>query len=110
MVQAMTSAVEMTITSLAECVDLHANKLTASVNSLSSATSNNLCKEGQDQRISENPEHSDNSETGEVDEVPTIHEDVRTLYQEHKEITTKAFLETPSENDSFFTSGYQRVF
>ena len=48
MVQAMTSAVEMTITSLAECVDLHANKLTASVNSLSSATSNNLCKEGQD--------------------------------------------------------------
>ena len=48
MVQAMTSAVEVTITSLAERVDLHVNKLAASVNSLSSATSNNLCKEGQD--------------------------------------------------------------
>ena len=60
----MTSAVEVTITSLAECMDLHINKLTAAVNSLSSATSNNVGKDGQDQRISENPERSENSETG----------------------------------------------
>ena len=60
----MTSAVEVTITSLAERMDLHINKLTAAVNSLSSATSNNVGKDGQDQRISDNPERSENSETG----------------------------------------------
>ena len=64
MVSAMTSAVEVTITSLAERMDLHINKLTAAVNSLSSATSNNVGKDGQDQRISDNPERSENSETG----------------------------------------------
>ena len=52
-----------------------------------------------DQRIRENPEHSDNSGTGGVDEVLNIHEDDRTLYEEQEEITAKAFLETPSAND-----------
>ena len=47
----MSSAMEVTITSLVERMDLHANKLTAAVNSLSSATSNNLAKNGQDQHI-----------------------------------------------------------
>ena len=64
MVSAMTSAMEVTITSLAKRMDLHVNKLTAAVYSLSYATSNNLGKDGQYQRIHENPEHSDNSETG----------------------------------------------
>ena len=93
MLSAMTSAMEVTITSSAERMDLHVIKLTAAVNSLSSATSNNLGKDGQDQRIRENTERSDNSETGEVDEVLNIHEDDRTLYQEQEGITTKAFLE-----------------
>ena len=100
----MTSALEVTITSLAERMDLNVNKLTAAVNSLSSATSNNLSKDGQDQRIRENPERSDNSETGEVDKVLNIHEDDRTLYQEQEEITAKALLETPSENDPIFSA------
>ena len=94
---------EATITSLAEHMDQHTNNLTAAVNSLPSTTSNNLGKDGQDQHICENPEHSDNSETGEVDEVLTIHEDDRTLYQEQKEITAKAFLKTHSENDHIFS-------
>ena len=51
----MASAMEVTITSLAERMNLHVNKLTAAVNSLSSTTSNNLGKDGQDQRIRENP-------------------------------------------------------
>ena len=55
MVSAMTSAMEVTITSLGERMDLHNNKLTAAVNSLSSTASNNLGKDGQDQRIRENP-------------------------------------------------------
>ena len=59
-------------------------------------------KDGRDQHILENPERSDNSETGEVNEVLNIHEDDRTLYQEQEEITAKAFLETPSENDPIF--------
>ena len=66
MVSAMTSAMEVTINSLAERMDLHVNKLTAAVSSLPSATSNNLDKDGQYQRICENSEHSDNSETGEL--------------------------------------------
>ena len=76
--------------------------MTAEVNSLSSATSNNLSKDGQDQRIFENPEHSDNLETGEVGKVLTIYEDDRRFYQEQKEITAKAFLETLSENYPIF--------
>ena len=100
----MTSAMEVTINSLAERMDLHVNKLTAAVNSLPSTTSNNQGKDGQDQHIRENPECSDNSETGEVDEVLNIHEDDRTLYQEQEEITAKAFLETPSENDPIFSA------
>ena len=40
----MTSDLEVTINSLAESMDLHANKLTAAVNSLSSASPNNLGK------------------------------------------------------------------
>ena len=93
MVSAMTSDMEVTITSLAKRIDLHVNKVTAAVNSLSSTTFNNLGKDRQDQRIRENPERSDNSETGEVDEVLNIHEDDRTLYQEQEGISTKAFLE-----------------
>ena len=93
MVSAMTSDMELTITSLAKRIDLHVNKVTAAVNSLSSTTFNNLGKDRQDQRIRENPERSDNSETGEVDEVLNIHEDDRTLYQEQEGIATKAFLE-----------------
>ena len=61
-------------------------------------------KDGRDQHILENPERSDNSETGEVNEVLNIHEDDRTLYQEQEEITAKAFLETPSENDPIFSA------
>ena len=45
MASAMTSALEVTITSLAERIDLHVIKLTAAVNSLSSATSNNVGKD-----------------------------------------------------------------
>ena len=82
MVSAMTSAMEVTIISLAERMDLHINKLTAAVNSLSPTTSNNLGKDGQDQRICKNPKRSDNSDTGEVDEILNIHEDDRTLHQE----------------------------
>ena len=48
--------------------------------------------------------HSDNSETGEVDEVLTTHEDDTTLYQEQKQITAKAFLETVAENDLIFSA------
>ena len=73
-----------TITSLAERMDLHVNKLTDAVNSLSSATSNNLDKDGQDQRIRESRENPDNSDIVEVDEVLTIYEGDRTLYQKHK--------------------------
>ena len=100
---AMTSAMEVTITSLTERMDLHVNKLTAAVNSLSS-TSSNLGKDEQDQHFRENPERYDNSETGEVHKVLNIHEDDRTLYQEQEEITAKAFLETPSENDPIFSA------
>ena len=85
-------------------MDLHVNKLTDAVNSLSSATSNNLDKDGQDQRVRESPENPDNSDIVEVDKVLTIYEDDRTLYQEHKEITEKAFLETPSKNDPIFSA------
>ena len=60
----MTSDLEVTINSLAETVNLHTNKLTAAVNSLSSASPNNLGKHGQGQPICENPEHSENSELG----------------------------------------------
>ena len=102
MVSAMTPAMEVPITSLDERMDLHANKLTAAVNSLSSATYNNLGKDGQNQDIRENAELSDNSETRKVDKLLTIHEDDRTLYQEQKEITARAFLETPSENYLIF--------
>ena len=80
MVSAMTSDMELTITSLAKRIDLHVNKVTAAVNSLSSTAFNNLGKDRQDQRIRENPERSDNSETGEVDEVLNTHEDDSTLY------------------------------
>ena len=100
----MALAMEVTITSLAERMNLHVNKLTAAVNSLSSTTSNNLGKDVQAQRIRENRKRSDNSETGEVDEVLNIYEDDRTLYQEQEEITAKAFLETPSENDPIFSA------
>ena len=64
MMSVMTSDLEVTINSLAESMDLHANKLTAAVNSLSSASPNNLGKHGQGQPICENPEHSENSELG----------------------------------------------
>ena len=74
MVSVMNSAMEVTITSLAERMDLYVNKFTAAVNSLSSTTSNNLGKDVQDQRIRENPNRSGNSETGEVDEVLNIYE------------------------------------
>ena len=60
----MTSDLEVTINSLAETVNLHTNKLTAAVNSLSSASPNNLGKHGQGQPICENPEDSENSELG----------------------------------------------
>ena len=60
----MTSDLEVTINSLAESVNLHTNKLTAAVNSLSSASPNNLGKHGQGQAICENPEHPENSELG----------------------------------------------
>ena len=85
----MTSAMEVAITSLAERMDLYVNKFTTAVNSLSSTTSNNLGKDVQAQRIRENRERSDNSETGEVDEVLNIYEDDRTLYQEQEELTAK---------------------
>ena len=54
MVSAMISAMEVTTTSLAEHIVLRVNKLSEAVNSLSPATSNNLGKDGQNQR--ENPE------------------------------------------------------
>ena len=81
----MNSDMEVTITSLAEGMDLHVNQFTAAVNSLLSATSNSLGN-GQDQCIRENPEQSDNSETEEVGHEGSchIHEDDRTLYQEKK--------------------------
>lgn len=82
MVSAVSSALEMTIDSLAERTGLHVNKLTAVVNSLSCAIANNLGKNGQNQLIPENPERFENSKTGEVDEVLTVYEDDKTLYQE----------------------------
>ena len=51
MVSAMISAMEVTITSLAERMGLDVNNLTAAFNSLISATSNNLGKDGQDEHI-----------------------------------------------------------
>ena len=39
-----------------------------------------------------------------------IHEDDRTLSQEQKEITAKAFLETPSENDPIFSATIKGFF
>ena len=54
-------------------------------------------KDGRDQHILENPERSENSETGEVNKVLNIHEDDRTLYQEQEEITAKAFEKLPLE-------------
>ena len=86
MVSAMTSAMEVTINSSAEQMDLHVNKFTPAVNSLTSATSSNLHKDGQNQRIHENPEHPDNSETGKVDEVLTIHEDDRTAISSYQPV------------------------
>ena len=94
---------KVTITSLAECMDLHVNKLTAAVNSLSSATSNNLGKDKQDQCICKNPEHSDNLETGEIDKVLNICEDEMTLYQEQKRNYGKGF-PWNSENDFIFSA------
>ena len=64
MMSVMTSDLEVTINSLAESMNLHTNKLTAAVNSLSSASPNNLGKHGQGQPICENPEGSENSELG----------------------------------------------
>ena len=64
MMSVMTSDLEVTINSLAESMNLHTNKLTAAVNSLSSASPNNLCKHGRGQSICENPEDSENSELG----------------------------------------------
>ena len=68
MVSALTSAMEVTINSSAEQMDLRFNNFTPAVNSLTSTTSSNLHKDGQNQRIHENPEHPDNSENGKVDE------------------------------------------
>ena len=86
MVSAMTSAMELTINSSAEQMDLHFNNFTPAVNSLTSTTSSNLHKDGQNQRIHENPEHPDNSETGKVDEVLTIHEDDRTAISSYQRV------------------------
>ena len=104
MVSAVSSALEMTIDSLAERTGLHVNKLTAVVNSLSCAIANNLGKNGQNQLIPENPERFENSKTGEVDEVLTVYEDDKTLYQEQREIIAKTFLGTPSENDPILSA------
>ena len=76
--------------------------MTAAVNSLTSATFSDLGKNGQNQRLYENPEYSDNSETAKVDEILTIHENC-TLYQEQKKVTANAFLEIPFENDTIFS-------
>ena len=84
-------------------MDLHVNKLTAAINTLSSATPINLSKDGQDKPICEKPKYSDNSGFAEVDEA-TTHEDDRTLYQEQREITSKVFIETSSENDPIFSA------
>ena len=86
MVSAMTSAMEVTINSSAEQMDLRFNNFTPAVNSLTSTTSSNLHKDGQNQRIHENPEHSDNSETGKVDEVLNIHEDDRTAISSYQRV------------------------
>ena len=86
MVSAMTSAMEVTINSSAEQMDLRFNNFTPAVNSLTSTTSSNLHKDGQNQRIHENPEHPDNSETGKVDEVLTIHEDDRTAISSYQRV------------------------
>ena len=86
MVSAMTSAMEVTINSSAEQMDLRVNNFTPAVNSLTSTTSSNLHKDGQNQRIHENPEHPDNSETGKVDEVLTIHEDDRTAISSYQRV------------------------
>ena len=83
---AMTSAMEVTINSSAEQMDLRFNNFTPAVNSLTSTTSSNLHKDGQNQRIHENPEHPDNSETGKVDEVLTIHEDDRTAISSYQRV------------------------
>ena len=37
-----------------------------------------------------------------------MNEDDRTLYQEQEEITAKAFLETPSENNPIFSAAIKR--
>ena len=75
---------------------------------MSTAASNNLGKDGQDQRICEVLENSDNSEifliSGKVYTVLTIYKDDRTIYQERKEITGKALLESPSENVPIFSA------
>ena len=86
MVSAMTSAMEVTINSSAEQMDLRFNNFTPAVNSLTSTTSSNLHKDGQNQRIHENPEHPDNSETGKVDEVLTIQEDDRTAISSYQRV------------------------
>ena len=86
MVSAMTSAMEVTINSSAEQMDLRFNNFTPAVNSLTSTTSSNLHKDGQNQRIHENPEHPDNSKTGKVDEVLTIHEDDRTAISSYQRV------------------------
>ena len=107
----MTSTMEVTINSLAERMDLHVNKFIAEVNSLSSTTtSNNLGKVGQDHHICENPEPSDNSETGEVDKVLNILEDDRTLYQEQEEISAKAFYGTLSLKMTLFSQQLSKGF
>ena len=86
MVSALTSAMEVTINSSAEQMDLRFNNFTPAVNSLTSTTSSNLHKDEQNQRIHENPEHPDNSETGKVDEVLTIHEDDRTAISSYQRV------------------------
>lgn len=66
MVSAMTSALEVTINTSDKRMDLNVNKLTATVTSALSFN-NNLGKDTHDHPICENLEHSENSETGEVD-------------------------------------------
>ena len=91
-----------TITGLAERMDLHVNKLTDAVNSLSSATSINFSIKID--RTSVLVKTQNILIIQKLRKSTKSYEDDRTLYQEQKEITEKAFLESPSKNDPIFSA------
>lgn len=106
--QLMTSAMEVTINNLGNRMNQHVNNLTEAVHSLASSSSNKL---GEDHVQQQSPESADNSDSGQgrsgqVDPRPdndddtiSLHAGDRSLYQESRDVTARAFLENEEVTD-----------